>query len=189
MELSRALRDYARTIPGKSQLFINAYAKALEVIPRQLCDNAGGGGGGVGPAGWGEQWAGRWQRWVGATHTRLAVAPTHGERAPAQRQPCASWRAWAAPHPCGLLRGWRCAGFDATDVLNKLRQKHALPGSDGKVRDAAAPACGLPGGWGLHAQAQGAGRAGGGLAGGPTDRPCSPGGEGRAATQGGAVGA
>jgi T-complex protein 1 subunit eta len=58
MELSRYLRQHARTIPGKSQLFINSYAKALEVIPRQLCDNA---------------------------------------------------------------------GFDATDVLNKLRQKHAIP--------------------------------------------------------------
>lgn len=66
LQLSRALRDYARTIPGKAQLFINSYAKALEVIPRQLCDNA---------------------------------------------------------------------GFDATDVLNKLRQKHALADGSGKVRN------------------------------------------------------
>lgn len=58
----RYLRDHARTIAGKSQLFINAYAKALEIIPRQLCDNA---------------------------------------------------------------------GFDATDVLNKLRQKHASKSGDG----------------------------------------------------------
>lgn len=63
MELSRYLRDYARTIPGKSQLFINAYAKALEVIPRQLAENA---------------------------------------------------------------------GFDATDILNKLRQKHSRPDHSGK---------------------------------------------------------
>lgn len=69
MELSKALRDHARTIAGKSQLFISAFAKALEVIPRQLCDNA---------------------------------------------------------------------GFDATDVLNKLRQKHALPDGSGKVRGPAA---------------------------------------------------
>ncbi|GAB4845277.1 T-complex protein 1 subunit eta [Ancistrocladus abbreviatus] len=62
MEISRHLRQHARTIAGKSQLFINSYAKALEVIPRQLCDNA---------------------------------------------------------------------GFDATDVLNKLRQKHALPSGEG----------------------------------------------------------
>lgn len=41
MNLSKYLRDYARSIPGKQQLIINAYAKALEVIPRQLCDNAG----------------------------------------------------------------------------------------------------------------------------------------------------
>ena len=40
-ELSKYLRDYSRTIPGKQQLLIGAYAKALEIIPRQLCDNAG----------------------------------------------------------------------------------------------------------------------------------------------------
>jgi hypothetical protein len=69
LQLSRALRDHARSIPGKAQLFINAYAKALEAIPRQLCDNA---------------------------------------------------------------------GFDATDVLNKLRQKHALTDGSGKVSQCAA---------------------------------------------------
>lgn len=35
------LRDYSRTIAGKEQLLISAIAKALEIIPRQLCDNAG----------------------------------------------------------------------------------------------------------------------------------------------------
>lgn len=59
----RRLRDVARTIAGREQLFMIAFARALEVIPRQLCDNA---------------------------------------------------------------------GFDATDVLNKLRQKHALPDGSGK---------------------------------------------------------
>jgi len=58
MAVSRVLRDHARTLPGKAQLFIAAYAKAMEVIPRQLTDNS---------------------------------------------------------------------GFDATDVLNALRMKHALP--------------------------------------------------------------
>ncbi|KAL4178928.1 hypothetical protein AMTRI_Chr13g84650 [Amborella trichopoda] len=62
MEISRYLRQHARTIARKSQLFINSYAKALEIIPRQLCDKA---------------------------------------------------------------------GFDATDVLNKLRQKHPLPSGEG----------------------------------------------------------
>ena len=61
--LCRHLRDHARTIPGKAQQFMIAFAKALEVIPRQLCDNS---------------------------------------------------------------------GFDATDVLNKLRQKHALKDGSGK---------------------------------------------------------
>jgi T-complex protein 1 subunit eta len=41
MELSKFLRDHSRTIAGKEQLLIGAMAKALEVIPRQLCDNAG----------------------------------------------------------------------------------------------------------------------------------------------------
>ncbi|GJQ69362.1 putative assists the folding of proteins upon ATP hydrolysis [Trypoxylus dichotomus] len=41
MELSKMLRDHSRTIAGKEQLLIGAVAKALEIIPRQLCDNAG----------------------------------------------------------------------------------------------------------------------------------------------------
>lgn len=41
MELSRFLREKSRTIEGKQQLIMAAFAKALEVIPRQLCDNAG----------------------------------------------------------------------------------------------------------------------------------------------------
>ncbi|VEU21625.1 DEKNAAC102610 [Brettanomyces naardenensis] len=41
MELSKYLRDLSRQIAGKQQLIVAAYAKALEVIPRQLCDNAG----------------------------------------------------------------------------------------------------------------------------------------------------
>jgi len=41
MELSRLLRQHAKTIHGKSQFFVNAFAKALEVIPRQLAQNAG----------------------------------------------------------------------------------------------------------------------------------------------------
>lgn len=41
MELSKELRNYAKSIHGKEQLLITAYAKALEIIPRQLCDNAG----------------------------------------------------------------------------------------------------------------------------------------------------
>ena len=41
MEISKYLRDLSRTIEGKQQLVIGAFAKALEIIPRQLCDNAG----------------------------------------------------------------------------------------------------------------------------------------------------
>ena len=61
MAVSRRLRDHARTLPGKAQLFIAAFARALEVIPRQLTDNS---------------------------------------------------------------------GFDATDVMNALRQRHAAPGGE-----------------------------------------------------------
>ncbi|GFR39923.1 hypothetical protein Agub_g431 [Astrephomene gubernaculifera] len=63
MGLSKYLSEYSLQFSNKSQLFIKAYAKALEVIPRQLCNNA---------------------------------------------------------------------GFDATDVLNQLRQKHALADGSGK---------------------------------------------------------
>ena len=41
MELSRFLRQHARTVAGKEQLLMDCLARALEVIPRQLCDNAG----------------------------------------------------------------------------------------------------------------------------------------------------
>lgn len=37
MEISRYLRQHARTIAGKSQLFINSYAKALEVCLLGFC--------------------------------------------------------------------------------------------------------------------------------------------------------
>ncbi|QSL66825.1 hypothetical protein MERGE_001212 [Pneumocystis wakefieldiae] len=41
MEISKYLREYSRTISGKQQFLVLSFAKALEVIPRQLCDNAG----------------------------------------------------------------------------------------------------------------------------------------------------
>lgn len=41
MEISKYLRNYSRTVEGKQQMVIAAFAKALEIIPRQLCDNAG----------------------------------------------------------------------------------------------------------------------------------------------------
>ncbi|OYT43058.1 MAG: thermosome subunit [Candidatus Aenigmarchaeota archaeon ex4484_56] len=41
IELSRKLRDYAESIGGKEQLAINAFAEALEIIPRTLAESAG----------------------------------------------------------------------------------------------------------------------------------------------------
>lgn len=42
MELSSYLHDFAdRNVPNKQQAIIKSFAKALEIIPRQLCDNAG----------------------------------------------------------------------------------------------------------------------------------------------------
>lgn len=41
MELSKYLRQYAKTLANQDQAFIQIMAKSLEVIPRQLCDNAG----------------------------------------------------------------------------------------------------------------------------------------------------
>merc|ERR1712187_341890 len=44
MELSRYLREYARSITGKQQLVINYFARALEVIPMTLSQNSGADG-------------------------------------------------------------------------------------------------------------------------------------------------
>jgi hypothetical protein len=41
MDLSAHIRKKALAIPGKQQLIMLAFAKALEIIPRQICDNAG----------------------------------------------------------------------------------------------------------------------------------------------------
>ena len=41
MEVAKYLREQALMIPGKAQMIIAAFAKAFEVIPRQLCENAG----------------------------------------------------------------------------------------------------------------------------------------------------
>jgi T-complex protein 1 subunit eta len=41
MEISRYLREEGLKIEGKLQLIIHAFARALELIPRQLADNAG----------------------------------------------------------------------------------------------------------------------------------------------------
>ena len=40
-ELSLRLKEYARTIGGKEQLAVDAFADALETIPRTLAENAG----------------------------------------------------------------------------------------------------------------------------------------------------
>ena len=41
MELSKHLRGESLQVAGKEQLIMAAMAKAFEIIPRQLCDNAG----------------------------------------------------------------------------------------------------------------------------------------------------
>ena len=41
MELSAYIRKHALGIPGKIQLIMTAFARALEIIPRQISDNAG----------------------------------------------------------------------------------------------------------------------------------------------------
>ncbi len=41
MEISKVLREHSHTIKDKTQHVVAAFARALEVIPRQLADNAG----------------------------------------------------------------------------------------------------------------------------------------------------
>jgi thermosome len=41
MEMSKAVRDYAAQVGGREQLAIEAFADAMEIIPRTLAENAG----------------------------------------------------------------------------------------------------------------------------------------------------
>lgn len=41
IEVSKGLRDYAKSVGGREQLAIEAFADAIEVIPRALAENAG----------------------------------------------------------------------------------------------------------------------------------------------------
>jgi len=41
MELALGIRDYANTITGREQLAVNAFADAMEIVPRVLAENAG----------------------------------------------------------------------------------------------------------------------------------------------------
>ena len=41
IELARGLRQYANTLSGREQLAVNAFADAVEIIPRTLAENAG----------------------------------------------------------------------------------------------------------------------------------------------------
>jgi len=41
MELSKYLREYSKQLPTKEQLVVASFAQSLEVIPRQLAENAG----------------------------------------------------------------------------------------------------------------------------------------------------
>ena len=41
MEMAKAVRDYAGQVGGREQLAIEAFAEALEIIPRTLAENAG----------------------------------------------------------------------------------------------------------------------------------------------------
>ncbi|KAF8756209.1 folding of proteins upon ATP hydrolysis [Rhizoctonia solani] len=41
LSLGRRYRDVSRSLPNKHQLILAAFARALEVIPRQICENAG----------------------------------------------------------------------------------------------------------------------------------------------------
>lgn len=41
IEISRRLRDYAKSVSGKEQLAITAFARSIEIVPRTLAENAG----------------------------------------------------------------------------------------------------------------------------------------------------
>ncbi|MEM2092627.1 MAG: thermosome subunit beta, partial [Candidatus Bathyarchaeia archaeon] len=41
IEMAKALREYAQSLPGKEQLAVQSFAEALEVVPTALAENAG----------------------------------------------------------------------------------------------------------------------------------------------------
>ena len=41
MEIARALRDYAETLPGREQLAVQSFGEAIEIVPLTLGENAG----------------------------------------------------------------------------------------------------------------------------------------------------
>jgi thermosome len=41
MEVARALRDYAETLPGREQLAVRSFGEAMEIVPLTLGENAG----------------------------------------------------------------------------------------------------------------------------------------------------
>ena len=41
IELSKEIKKFAKTLSGREQLSVNAYANALEIIPKTLAENAG----------------------------------------------------------------------------------------------------------------------------------------------------
>ena len=41
MEIARALRDYAESLPGREQLAVQKFAEAIETVPLTLSENAG----------------------------------------------------------------------------------------------------------------------------------------------------
>jgi chaperonin GroEL (HSP60 family) len=41
MEISRALRGYAETLPGREQLAVRSFGESMEIVPLTLGENAG----------------------------------------------------------------------------------------------------------------------------------------------------
>lgn len=41
MEISKELKDFAKTLKGREQIALNTFAKSLEIVPRTLAENAG----------------------------------------------------------------------------------------------------------------------------------------------------
>jgi chaperonin GroEL (HSP60 family) len=41
IEVARTLRDYAETLPGREQLAVQEFARAIEIVPLTLAENAG----------------------------------------------------------------------------------------------------------------------------------------------------
>jgi thermosome len=107
-ELSKSVRSYATQIGGREQLAIEAFADALEVIPRTLAENAG----------------------LDVLDSMVAIKAAHDKRGCHRHARAGSRRAHGCEAPSGKVGG-RGVSDDPQD---RRRRSRNFPGRNGRPR-------------------------------------------------------